>query len=78
MVVLYNIKFTASTKEPVKLEYREIYQTRPIGRLKLLRGNIIVFYSRVDSRGHLVNYMTNVNVALKTHGFASIVSSLVI
>ena len=44
-----------------------------LGRLKLLRGNLIVFYARMNSYGCLYNYRTGISVGMETHNFPKIV-----
>jgi hypothetical protein len=56
-----------------KLEFKEIFQMKTLGRLKLLRGNLIVFYARINSFGCLYNYRTGVSVGMETHGLTIIV-----
>jgi hypothetical protein len=49
---------------------------RNLGRLKLLRGNLIVFYARANSFGCLYNYRTGVTVGMETNNYTNIVRVL--
>ncbi|KAF9512540.1 hypothetical protein BS47DRAFT_1486216 [Hydnum rufescens UP504] len=72
VVVLYNVSMRGSNGT-TKLEFKEIFRMGTLGRLKLLRGNLIVFYARINSFGCLYNYRTGVSVGMETHGLAKLV-----